>query len=253
VEAIVHLAARVHVMNDLRGDSFAEFREVNLAGTLNLARQAAEAGVKRFVFLSSVKVNGESTSPGHPFSEQDIPAPQDSYSISKLEAEDFLRQLSIETGMAVTIIRPPLVYGYGAKANFQKMLYWLDKGVPLPFGAIRNQRSFVALDNLVNFIQICIVHPSAANQTLLVSDGEDLATTDLLRRIGLALGKPARLVPVPMGLLYLVAALIGKKAIVQRLCGSLQVDISKASDLLNWTPPLDVDEGLRRAVIGYNR
>jgi nucleoside-diphosphate-sugar epimerase len=240
-------------MKDLPGDQLAEFRQVNVAGTLNLARQAATAGVKRFIFLSSVKVNGESTSPGHPFSEQDMPAPQDPYSISKLEAEECLRRLSVETGMAVTIIRPPLVYGYGVKANFQKMLFWLNSGIPLPFGAIHNWRSLVALDNLVDFILTCIVHPNAANQTLLVSDGEDLATTELLQRIGLALGKPARLIPVPAGLLYLGAALIGKKAMAQRLCWSLQVDISKANELLNWTPPLDVNEGLRRAVAGVNR
>lgn len=253
VGVVVHLAARVHVMNDLSMDPLAKFRQVNVAGTLNLARQAAAAGVKRFIFLSSIKVNGESTLPGHPFSERDIPAPQAPYSVSKYEAEEGLRQLAKETGMAVTIIRPPLVYGHGVKANFQHMLLWVKRGIPLPLGAISNQRSLVALDNLIDFILTCIVHPNAADQTFLVADGEDLSTTELLRRVGLALGKPARLIPVAVSLLNLSATLTGKKAIAQRLCGSLQVDISKARELLGWTPPLSLDDGLRRAVEGMSK
>lgn len=250
VETVVHLAARVHVMKDFSKDSLAEFRRVNVSGTLNLARRAAAAGVKRFIFLSSIKVNGESTMPGCPFCEDDIPTPQDYYGISKYEAEVGLRRLARETGMTVTIIRPPLVYGYGVKANFRNMLLWVKKSIPLPLGAIHNQRSFVALDNLVDFILTCIIHPNAANQTFLVADGEDLSTTELLRRASLALGKPARLIPVPAGLLQLCATLLGKRAITQRLCGSLQVDITKARELLDWTPPLNVDEGIRRAVEG---
>jgi nucleoside-diphosphate-sugar epimerase len=246
VETVVHLAARVHIMKDLSMDPLDEFRNINVAGTLNLARQAAEAGVKRFVFLSSVKVNGEFTQRGQPFRENDIPAPQDPYGISKHEAEDGLRRLAKETGMEVVIIRPPLVYGPGVKANFQNMIRWVRRGIPLPFGAVDNKRSFIALDNLVDFILTCIVQPRAANQTFLVSDGEDLSTPELLQRIGLALGKPMRLVPVPVGLLQLAAGLVGKKAIAQRLCGSLQVDISKAVELLEWTPPLGVDEGLHQ-------
>lgn len=253
VETVVHLAARVHVRHDLSKSPLDEFRQVNVAGTLNLARQAASAGVKRFIFISSVKVNGECTRPGYPFSEQDIPDPQDPYGISKYEAEEGLRQLARETGMAVTIIRPPLVYGYGVKANFRSLLLWVDKGIPLPLGAIQNQRSFVALDNLIDFILTCILHPNAANHTFMVADGEDLSTPELLRRAGLVLGKPVRLLPVAAGLLNLGARMVGKKAMIQRLCGSLQVDISKAREQMNWIPAISVDEGLRQVVKGLNK
>jgi nucleoside-diphosphate-sugar epimerase len=247
-DAVVHAAARTHIMQDTVADPLSAFRLVNVQGTLNLARQAAESGVKRFVFLSSVKVNGELTQMSHPFRENDIPAPQDSYAISKHEAEEGLSRLAKETGMEVVVIRPPLVYGPGVKANFQSMIRWVRRGTPLPFGAVSNKRSFVALDNLVDFILTCLVHPKAANQTFLVADGEDFSTPELLQRIGLALGKPMRLLPIPSGLLQLAAGMLGKRAMVQRLCGSLQVDISKARELLDWTPPLSVDEGLRRTV-----
>ena len=253
VSAVVHCAARVHVMQDRAADPLAEFRKVNVHGTLNLARQAAEAGVRRFVFVSSIKVNGEATETGHPFSASDASAPLDPYGVSKMEAEQGLRNIAAETDMEVVIIRPPLVYGPGVKANFQTMMRWLARGVPLPLGAIHNRRSMVALDNLVDLILTCIDHPAAANQTFLVSDGEDLSTTQLLQRLGRALGKPACLVPVPPALLKLGAALVGKPAIAQRLCGSLQVDISKTQQLLGWTPPLSVDEGLKRAAEGYLR
>jgi nucleoside-diphosphate-sugar epimerase len=249
-DVVVHAAARNHIMRDASSDPLVEFRRVNVQGTLNLARQAAAAGVKRFIFLSSVKVNGQLTQPGQLFNEKDIPAPQDPYGVSKHEAEEGLRLLAKETGMAVTIIRPPLVYGYGDKGNFKSMVLWLEKGIPLPLGAIHNKRSLVALDNLIDFIQTCIIHPNAANETFLVADGEDLSTTELLQRVGLTLGKPARLFPVAAGLLSLGAALIGKKEIAQRLCGSLQVDISKARKLLGWTPPLSVDVGLQLRVEG---
>ena len=247
-DAVVHAAGRVHIMHDTSFNPLVEFRRVNVHGTLNLARQAAVAGVKRFIFLSSVKVNGEFTQPGHPFSENDIPAPQDPYGISKYEAEEGLRQLAKETGMAVTIIRPPLVYGPGVKGNFQSILRWVGSGIPLPFGAINNKRSFIALDNLVDFIMACIVHPKAANQTFLIADNEDLSITKLLQCVGLALGKPARLFPVSERLLNYGAILVGKKEMGQRLCGSLQVDFSKARELLGWTPPVSLDEGLRRTV-----
>jgi nucleoside-diphosphate-sugar epimerase len=243
---VVHAAARTHIMQDTVADPLTAFRLVNVQGTLNLARQAAEAGVKRFVFLSSVKVNGELTQMGHPFRENDIPAPQDPYALSKYEAVAGLCRLAEETGMEVVIIRPPLVYGPGVKANFENMIRWVRRGIPLPFAAVSNKRSFVALDNLVDFIATCIVHPKAANQTFLVSDGEDLSTAELLQRVGLVLGKPMRLFPVPANLLQLAAGLIGKKTMAQRLCGSLQVDISKARDFLDWAPPLSVDEGLRQ-------
>ena len=211
VDVVIHAAARVHVMQDSAVDPLAEYRSVNVQGTLHLARQAAATGVKRFVFLSSIKVNGEVTPPGQPFTMDDGPAPQDPYGISKMEAEDGLREIARRTGMEVVIIRPPLVYGPGVKANFQAMMRWLARGVPLPLGSItQNRRSLVALDNLVDLIVTCIHHPAAANQTFLVSDGEDLSTTDLLRRMGQALGKPARLLPVPPALLKLGAALVGK-------------------------------------------
>ena len=218
-------------------------------GTLNLARQAALAGVKRFIFLSSIKVNGESTQPGSPYGATDLAAPEDAYGISKSEAEAGLRHLSFETGMEVVIIRSPLVYGPGVKGNFSSLLRWVACGLPLPLGSVTtNRRSLVGLDNLVDLILTCVDHPKAANQTLLVSDGEDLSTADLLRRIGKSLNRPARLIPVPVSILNIVSRLLGKSSIAQRLLGSLQVDISKTCTLLNWKPPVSVDEGLRRAV-----
>lgn len=250
-DAVVHLAARVHVMADTATDPLTEFRRVNVEGTLNLARQAVAAGVRRFVFISSIKVNGESTPLGQAFSADDMADPQDPYGISKHEAEVGLRRLAAESGMEVVIIRPPLVYGPGVKANFQSMMRWLKRGVPLPLGAIHNKRSLVSLDNLVDLIVTCLDHPAAANQTFLVSDGEDLSTTELLQRMGLALGRPARLIPVPTLLLKAGAVVLGRRDMAQRLCGSLQVDISKARTLLGWTPPISVDEGLRRAAQGF--
>ena len=247
VSAVVHCAARVHIMDDLSADPLAEFRRVNVDGTLSLAKQAAVAGVKRFVFLSSVKVNGEQTQVGAPFIADQQPNPGDPYGVSKMEAEVGLRALAMETGMEVVIIRPPLVYGPGVKANFLAMMRWLKRGIPLPLGAVtENRRSLVALDNLVDLIVTCLDHPGAANQTFLVSDGESLSTAALLRRMGDALGRPARLIPVPVPLLQTGAALLGKRDMAQRLCGSLEVDIGKTTELLGWTPPISVDEGLRR-------
>jgi nucleoside-diphosphate-sugar epimerase len=248
VKSLVHLAARVHVMNDTEADPLTAFRAVNVDGTLNLARQAAAAGVKRFVFVSSVKVNGESTSPGRAFTEADVPNPQDAYGQSKHEAEQGLRQLSANTGMEVVIIRPPLVYGPGVKANFAALMRAVQRGWPLPLDAVHNQRSLVALDNLVDFIITCITHHQAANQTFLVSDGQDLSTSELVRGMAQAAGVPARLLPVPVWALQAGASLLGKGDAVQRLCGNLQVDISKARSLLGWVPPLSVEEGLRRAM-----
>ncbi len=246
VGVVIHLAARVHVMRDEAVDPLAEFRLVNVEGTLNLARQAAKAGVRRFIFLSSIKVNGEQTLPGQHFTEQDVPAPLDPYAISKYQAEEGLLKLAQQSEMEVVIIRPPLVYGPGVKANFLKMMYWLHKGVLLPFGSINNHRSLVALDNLVNFIVVCLEHSAAVNQTFLISDGEDLSSTELLRRTAHALGRPARLMPIPAPLLQAGAALLRRRDMAQRLCGSLQVDISKARTLLGWNPPISVDEGLCR-------
>ncbi len=248
IDVVVHLAARAHVTKESYSNPLAEFRSINTDGTLALARQAAEAGVKRFVFISSIGVNGNHNT--RPFTEQDPPQPAEPYAISKLEAEQGLQELASETDMDIVIIRPPLVYGPNAPGNFGSLVRWVNKSIPLPLGAIHNQRSLVALDNLVDFIITCIDHPAAANQTFLVADGEDLSTTELLRRVGQAMGKPARLIPVPMGILKLGATVLGKKAMAQRLCGNLQVDISKAREVLGWTPPVNVKEGLRRAVGG---
>lgn len=247
ISVVIHCAARVHVMNEEATGPLAEFRRVNVAGTSRRARQAADAGVSRFLFVSSIKVNGEHSQPGCPFTADQVPAPEDPYGVSKREAEAGLRALSQETGMEVVIIRPPLVYGPGVKANFLSMMRWLRRGVPLPLGGItENRRSLVFLDNLVDLIVTCIDHPAAANQTFLVSDDEDLSTAALLRRMATALGKPARLIPVPLELITLGAKMIGRPGIAQRLCGSLQVDIGKTKALLDWSPPVSVDEGLRR-------
>ncbi|MGF6558093.1 nucleoside-diphosphate-sugar epimerase [Pseudomonas sp. S30_BP2TU TE3576] len=251
VEVVIHGAARVHVMNDTESDPLEAFRKVNVEGTLSLARQAASLGVRRFVFISSIKVNGEGTPLNQPYFADATPAPGDPYGISKMEAEQGLREIASVSGMEVVIIRPVLVYGPGVRANFLNMMRWLDKGIPLPFGAIHNRRSLVALENLSDLIVTCIRHPAAANQTFLVSDGEDLSTTQLLTRMAKALGKPARLLPVPSVLLERGAQLLGKQALSQRLCGSLQVDISKTRELLGWVPPVSVDEALASAANYY--
>jgi len=248
VEVVVHTAARVHMMADAVANPLAEFRRVNVEVSLRLAREAAAVGVRRFVFISSVKVNGEASLAGQPFTEQDAVGPQDDYGISKMEAEQGLRQIAADTDMEVVIIRPPLVYGSGVRANFAALMRAVQRGWPLPLGAVQNKRSLVALDNLVDFIITCINHPQAANQTFLVSDGQDLSTTDLVRGMAHAAGVPARLLPVPVWALQAGATLLGKGDAVQRLCGNLQVDISKARSLLGWVPPVSLQEGLRRAM-----
>jgi nucleoside-diphosphate-sugar epimerase len=251
INVVIHLAARVHVMNDHAVDPLDELRKVNVDGAVNLARQAAKAGVQRYIFISSIKVNGEGALLGQPYTAENQPAPIDAYGISKREAEDALRQLADQTGMEVVIIRPPLVYGPGVKANFHSMMRWLEKGVPLPLAAIHNKRSFVALDNLVDLIVTCIAHPSAANQTFLAGDGEDLSTTELLHRLGNALGKPAKLFPLPIWLLNAGAMLSGRRDMAQRLCNSLQVDISKTCELLDWQPPVSVDDALKKTAADF--
>jgi nucleoside-diphosphate-sugar epimerase len=252
VSVVVHCAARVHVMSEEGADPLFEFRRVNVDGTLNLARQAFEAGVRRFVFISSIKVNGECTYLGHPFTADQIPAPSDPYGVSKYGAEMGLRALSKETGMEVVIIRSPLVYGPRVKANFLSMMNWLQRGIPLPFGGVtKNRRSFVFIDNLVSMIIACINHPAAANQTFLVSDDEDLSTAGLLSRMALALERPLKLIGVPVALITLGAKLLGRADIAERLCGSLQVDIKKTKDLLSWSPPVSVDEGLRQTATHF--
>lgn len=245
VGVVIHTAARVHVMQEKHIDPLRGYREVNVGITLNLANEAVAAGVKRFIYLSSIKVNGENTL-NEPFTPEDYFVPDDAYALSKYEAEQGLLAIARQTGMEVVIIRPPLVYGPNVKGNFLHLMRWVNKGVPLPLGAIHNQRSLVALDNLVDLIAICIDHPAAANQIFLVSDDEDLSTTGLLQRLGNALDKPARLLPVPQGLLEGSLKLIGKGRIAQRLCGNLQVDISKTKRLLNWQPPVAVDDALKK-------
>jgi len=248
-QVVIHTAARAHIMKDEAADPLTEYRRINVDGTLNLARQAAEAGVRRFIFISSIKVNGEQTSFDKPFTAEDLPAPEDAYGISKYEAEQELMQIAADTGLEVVIIRAPLVYGPGVKGNFSSMMQVVKKGFPLPLGAINNLRSLVALDNLVDLIITCINHPAAANQVFLAGDGEDLSTTELLRGVAKAAGVPSRLIPVPASVLMFMASLVGKKEMAQRLIGSLQVDISKARDLLGWTPPLSVQEGLSRCFV----
>jgi len=248
-DVVVHAAARVHVMTDTAASPLEEFRHVNVLATLHLARQAVQAGVKRFVFISSIGVNGSQTTLGKPFAEVDQPNPHNAYALSKWEAEQGLVRIADETGLEVVIIRPPLVYGPGAPGNFGSLMRAVQRGWPLPLGAIHNQRSLVALHNLVDFIVTCITHPQAANQTFLVSDGQDLSTTELVRGMARAASVPARLLPVPVWALHAAGRLLGKGDAVQRLCGNLQVDISKARQLLGWVPPVSVDEGLRRAAV----
>lgn len=248
VDVLVHLAARVHIMQDKSTNPLAAFRAVNVDGTLNIARQAAIAGVKRFIFLSSIKVNGEVTLPDNPFTANQA-NPQDPYGISKHEAEIGLREIAAETGMEVVIVRPPLIYGAGVKANFASLMRMVKRGIPLPFGlAINNRRSFVSLQNLIDFIITCINHPNAANQTFLVSDNDDVSTADLIRKIALAQNLPARLFSVPMFMLKSLATIFGKSDIEQRLLGNLQVDITKNKTLLSWQPPYTLEEGLRMMV-----
>nr|WP_314490224.1 SDR family oxidoreductase [uncultured Pseudomonas sp.] len=245
IDCVIHAAARVHVMQDTAADPLEAFRQVNTAGTLALAAQAAQAGVRRFVFISSIKANGEHTLPGQPFSADQAPHPSDPYGISKHEAEQGLLRLARETAMEVVIVRPVLVYGPGVGANVASMMRWLARGVPLPLGAIDNRRSLVSLANLVDFVALCVAHPRAANQIFLVSDGEDLSTTDLLRRMSRALGRRPLLLPVPAACLAWAARLLGKAGVAQRLLGSLQVDIEKNEQRLGWQPAVAVDVALQ--------
>lgn len=250
-DCIVHAAARVHVLNDVSVDPLAEFREVNTFGTLNLARQAVAAGVKRFIFISSVKVNGESTIGNQCFTADDTPQPQDPYGVSKLEAEKGLTKIAEETGLEVVIIRPTLVYGPGVKANFESMMSWLVRGIPLPFGSINNGRSLVALDNLVSLILVCVEHPKAKGEVFMVSDDDDLSTTKLLRLLALSLGSPKRLIPISKIILEFAASIIGRRDLAVKLCSSLRVDISKTKTLLEWSPPVSVNDALHQTAQYY--
>jgi nucleoside-diphosphate-sugar epimerase len=245
IDVVIHCAARAHLLKDNASDPLTEFRKVNTAGTLSLAQQAATAGVKRFIFISSLGVNGAETFT-KPFLADDTPLPHSPYAQSKFEAERGLSELSEKTKMSVVVIRPPLVYGSNAPGNFGALMRIVKKRIPLPLGRVTNKRSFVFLDNLIDLISLCVVHPNAANQIFLISDDEDLSTTQLLEKMGKVFNKRAMLLPVPVGLLNAAAKLVGKAKVAQQLLGSLQVDIQKTKSLLGWTPPFSVDEGLRK-------
>ncbi|BDY04080.1 SDR family oxidoreductase [Ferrimonas sp. YFM] len=252
VSVIVHLAARVHVMGDSVENPLQAYRKVNTAGTINLAKQAAAAGVKRFIFISSIKVNGESTTGGKPFTERDAHAFEDHYGQSKSEAELELQKISNETGLEVVIIRPTLVYGPGVKANFASLMNLVSKGIPLPFGAINaNQRSLVSVDNLVDLIVICITHPKAANQTFLVSDDHDVSTSSMVREMAKALGKSEWQVPIPVWCYIVLGKLLKKSDVVDRLTGSLQVDITHTKKTLGWTPPQTLQAGFKQTADAF--
>lgn len=245
-QAVVHLAARVHMMRDQASAPCEIYHDVNVEGTLNLARQSVSAGVKRFVFVSSIKVNGEGRDAA--YREADAPVPEDPYAISKWEAEQGLWQIAQETGLEVVVLRPPLVYGPGVKANFRRLLETVARGWPLPLGAIENRRSLLYLGNFVDAIRVCVEHPAAAGQTFLVDDGRAVSTPDLIRAVAHAMGRPARLLSIPVGMLEFAGALLGKRAAVARLSGSLWVDGSLIRTRLGWTPPHSMEAGLAATV-----
>lgn len=279
VDCVIHCAARAHILHETASNALAAYRIVNVAGTRHLAEQAATCGVKRLVYLSSVaacvssaarirslaptgsrvyrvpslirKVHGEKTEEGSRFARDDKPMPEDAYGVSKWEAEQALRDVSARTGLEVVIVRPPLVYGPGAKGNFRRLLGLAASGAPLPFGAVCNRRSLAGLANLVDLLIRCVDHPAAAGRTFLVSDGHDLSTPALIRGLRRALGKSPRLLPVPPSILRLAGRITGKAAEVERLIGSLQVDITHTREILGWTPPVSVDEGLRQTAQWY--
>ena len=249
-DCVIHCAARAHVMHETTGTAMAAYRALDVDGSRRLAEQAAAAGMRRLVYLSSIKVDGEQTALGAPFLFSDTPAPQDAYGISKWEAEQALWDVSARTGLEVVVVRPPLVYGSGVKGNLARLLKLVRLGLPLPLGAVQNKRSLIGLDNLVDLLIRCVDHPAALGQTFLVSDGEDLSTPDLLRHMAAAMGRSARLVPVPVPLLRLVGSALGKRAEIDRLVGSLQIDSSHTRQVLGWTPPVSVEEGIRCMVQG---
>ncbi len=249
---VIHSAARVHIMQDSSTNPLAEFRKTNVDGTLNLARQAEKSGVSRFIFISSIKANGNSSSSLSMLKPDDVDPPTDPYGLSKYEAEQGLLELAKNSKMEVVIIRPPLVYGPNVKGNFLSLLKYIKKGLPLPLGSINNQRSLVALDNLVNFIRLCATHPKAANEIFLISDGEDVSTTELLIKIAIAFNKKPFLIPIPAATLSFIAKLFGKDAMAIRLLESLQVDNSKAIELINWRPVISMDSQLKKIAHFYS-
>lgn len=246
VDVIVHLAARVHQMNDRTPDPLAAFREVNVHGTRRIAQQAVEHGVRRIVFVSSIKVNGEGTAPGQLYTEADPPKPEDPYGVSKWEAEQTLREVAAITGCEVVILRPPLMYGARVKANLRSLCNAVRQGVPLPFGCVtRNRRSLLNVRNLAHAIALAVTHPAAAEETFLVSDGEAVSTAELVRRIAAAAGRKPRMLPVPISLLHALGTVTGKRATIERLTGSLVIDDTKIRTKLGWSPPFTMEEGLR--------
>lgn len=250
-DAVVHLAARVHVMDDMAHHPLALYRAINTDATLNLARQAVQAGVKRFVYISSIKVNGEGGDA--PYRETDTPAPEDAYAISKWEAEQGLRRIAEETGLGIVVLRPPLVYGPGVRANFLRLMNTIRRGWPLPLGAIRNRRSLLYLGNFVDAIRLCVEHPAAAGQTFLLDDGEPVSTPELIRAVAHALDRPARLLAVPVKIFRFAGMLLGKRTAVARLTDSLFVDSSAIRSQLGWTPPYTMEQGLDATVAGWRR
>lgn len=251
IDIVIHAAAKVHDMTPDSELNVNRYHQVNTLGTLRMAQHAADSNVKRFIFISSIKVNGESTEKGLPFTEQTTDIPTDFYGKSKFDAEVGLRKIASNSSMEVVIVRPPLVYGPGVKANFLTMMNFVSKGIPLPLGAIDNRRSLVSLENMVDFIGVCLGHPHAANETFLVSDDHDISTAQLLKALSTAFGKSNRLIPVPIGLLALLFKLVGKADMTARLCASLQVDISKAKKLLSWSPPQTLEQGIFKVVEHY--
>lgn len=252
VEVVIHLAARVHIMREKVADPLVEFRQMNAEGTMRLAQQAAEVGVRRLVFLSSIKVNGERTI-NHPFTEQDEAIPDDPYARSKWEAEQHLMDMAAQTGLEVSIIRPPLIYGPGVRGNFLSLLGLAAKGWPLPLAGIDNRRSLVGIKNLCSLIEVCTSHPQAAGEVFLISDGQDISTPELIRMLAEAMERPCRLWPFPTSVLATASKLLGQQGVWERLSGSLQVDISKARQLFGWEPPVPLEQGLADTVDWYQK
>lgn len=254
VKVVIHCAARVHVMSETVGDALSEYRAVNTFGTFNLALQASEAGVKRFIFLSSIKVNGESTTGKPPFTSNDRTNPKDPYGISKAEAEQQLLALGKITGMEIVIIRPPLVYGEGVKANFASLLRFVGRGLPLPFRAIKkNKRSLISVYNLVDLIKVCVEHPKAANQVFLACDDNDLSTAEMVSLMAKVQNKKNFSLPVPVWCFKLVGKFLNKNEVIDRLTGSLQLDITHTKNVLNWAPPYTVEHGFKLAAKGFQK
>ncbi|WP_108468449.1 NAD-dependent epimerase/dehydratase family protein [Polynucleobacter difficilis] len=252
VSVIIHCAGRAHIMNEQSTDVLRKYRLINVEATLNLARQAAEIGVKRFIFLSSIKVNGEWTKGDSAFTPQDLPDPRDPYAISKYEAELGLKRISEQSGMEIVIIRPPLVYGPNVKANFSRMINLIPRIKFFPLGAIKNKRSYIFLDNLIDLIILCMTHPAAANEVFLASDCQDISTPDLIRSIGFALSRSVYLIPVPVCFLRFLFSIFGRKDIIIRICFSLRVDVTKSIEMLGWKPKVSLDEGLLKTVSIFN-